>query len=55
MPDAGIYVTQSHKQSLNTDFTHVERLSLWTRQLHRGVAVTIDLTGAMHPVLKLIC
>ena len=31
---------------LNTDFTHVKGLSLWTRQLHRGVAVTIDLTGA---------
>ena len=43
---AGICVTQSNQQHLNTDFTHVERLSLWTRQLHRGVALTIDLTGA---------
>ena len=43
---AGVYVTQSKRQMLNTDFTHVERLSLWTRQLHRGVALTIDLTGA---------
>jgi hypothetical protein len=31
---------------LTTDFTHVKGLSLWTRQLHRAVAVTIDLTGA---------
>ena len=42
---AGIFVTQSKRQMLNTDFTHVERLSLWTRQLHRGVALAIDLTG----------
>ena len=39
-------MTQVNKQSGNTDFTHVERLSLWTQQLHRGVALTIDLTGA---------
>ena len=39
-------MTQSKGQMLNTDFTHVKDLSLWTRQLHRGVAVTVDLTGA---------
>ena len=43
---AGICVTQSKKQMLNTDFTHVNGLSLWTRQLHQGRALTIDLTGA---------
>ena len=52
---AGIYVTQVHKQGGNTDFTHVERLSLWTQQLHRGVALTIDLTGAEGSCSEPVC
>ena len=44
---SGIVVTQSKQQHLNTDFTHITGLSLWTRQLRKGVAITIDLTGAL--------
>ena len=54
---SGIIVTQSKQQHSNTDFTHVTGLSLWTRQLRKSTALTIDLTG--EPVLlsfnKLSC
>ena len=43
---SGIVVTQSKQQHSNTDFTHVTGLSLWTRQLRKSTALTIDLTGA---------
>lgn len=43
---SGVVVTQGKQQHVNTDFTHVIGLSLWTRQLRKATALTIDLTGA---------
>jgi hypothetical protein len=40
------HALQSRVQQINTDFTYVTQLSLYTHQANRDTALTVDLKGA---------
>jgi hypothetical protein len=51
---SGLVIIQSRVQQINTDFTYVTQLSLYTHQANRDTALTVDLKGQVHPTAHVI-